>query len=152
MIIVLLCQANQMGLTFGSCGPFWATESRPRVAMSSALFGRGTMTQIGAMHRAETVNRELSEIRDLLRTVADVPRLVAAMASKIQDLEARLDALNIPKIEREPVTMDHIDDLDTKIEALKVLQAPQVTTASLSALERRVDAKLAALTKKLGEA
>ena len=109
------------------------------------------MTQIGAMHRAETVNRELTEIRDLLRTVADVPRLVAAMATKLQDLEARLDALNIPKIEREPVTMDHIDDLDTKIEALKVLQAPQVTTASLTALERRIDAKLAALTKKLGE-
>jgi len=119
--------------------------------MSSTLFGRGTMTQIGAMHRAETVNRELAEIRDLLRTVADVPRLVAAMATKIQDLEARLDQLNIPKIEREPVTMDHIDDLDTKIEALKVLQAPQVTAASLTALERRVDVKLAALTKKLGE-
>ena len=119
--------------------------------MSSTLFGRGTTTQIGAMHRAEKINRELAEIKDLLQAVADVPRLMAAMATKLQDMEARLDALNIPKIDREPVSMDHIDDLETKIEALKVLQAPQVTTASLAALERRVDAKLAALVAKRSE-
>ena len=117
--------------------------------MSSTLFGRGTTTQIGAMHRAEKVNRELAEIRELLQSVADVPRIVAAMSQTILAIEARLDALNIPKLDREPVTMDHIDDLETKIEALKVLQAPQVTTASLQALERRIDAKLALLTKKL---
>jgi len=113
--------------------------------MSSTLFGRGTTTQIGAMHRAEKVNRELTEIRELLQAVADVPRQVAEMKQSIQAMAARLDALNIPKIDREPVTMDHLDDLESKIEALKVLQTPQVTTASLQALERRIDAKLAAL-------
>ena len=123
-------------------------ESWAPIAMSSTLFGRGTTTQIGAMHRAEKVNRELAEIRELLQSVANVPRIVAAMTQTISAIEARLDALNIPKLDREPVTMDHIDDLETKIEALKVLQAPQVTTASLQALERRIDAKLALLTKK----
>lgn len=101
------------------------------------------------MHRAEKVNRELTEIRELLQAVADVPRQVAEMKQSIHAMAARLDALNIPKIDREPVTMDHLDDLETKIEALKVLQAPQVTTSSLQALERRIDAKLALLAKKL---
>ena len=133
-----LCVAVQSG------GP----ESLPPIAMSSTLFGRGTTTQIGAMHRAEKVNRELGEIRELLQAVADVPRQVAEMKQSIQAMAARLDALNIPKIDREPVTMDHLDDLETKIEALKVLQAPQVTTSSLQALERRIDAKLALLAKK----
>ena len=118
--------------------------------MSSTLFGRGTNSQTGVMFRTEKINRELSEIRDLVKTVTNVPETLDNFRTILTDITARLDALNIPQLS-EPVTMDHIDDLETKIEALKVLQAPQVTTASLAALERRVDAKIAALTKKLAE-
>jgi uncharacterized coiled-coil DUF342 family protein len=116
--------------------------------MSSTLFGRGTNTQTGVMFRAEKINRDLAEIRELVKQVRDVPATLESFRKSIDSIIARLDALNIPTLS-EPVTMDHIDDLETKIEALKVLQAPQVTTASLQALERRVDAKIAALAKKL---
>jgi prefoldin subunit 5 len=119
--------------------------------MSSTLFGRGTNSQTGVMFRAEKINRELGEIRELVKTVTNVPETLDNFRKILSEITARLDALNIPQLS-EPVTMDHIDDLETKIEALKVLQAPQVTTASLQALERRVDAKIAALTKKLAEA
>jgi len=33
--------------------------------MSSVIFGRGTHLQVGSMDRAEAVNRELTEIRQL---------------------------------------------------------------------------------------
>jgi len=112
--------------------------------MSSTLYARGTTSQIGAMHRAEKVNRELTEIRELLEEVKAVPALIADLRKAMAAVEQRIDSLNIPKIDHQQVSMDHIDDLETKIEALKVLQAPQVTTASLAALERRVDAKIAA--------
>jgi hypothetical protein len=102
------------------------------------------------MFRTEKINREIAEIRDLVHTVRHVPETLDNFRKILAETTARLDALNIPQLS-EPVTMDHIDDLETKIEALKVLQAPQVTTASLQALERRVDAKIAALTKKLAE-
>jgi hypothetical protein len=112
--------------------------------MSSALFGRGTNTQIGGMHRAEQLNRELSEIRGMLTDVQKVPEMVAKMMEQIQDLKARLDAMGIPEIDPvPPVTQEQINEINNKIEALKLLQTPQVTTGSLQALERRLDAKIA---------
>ena len=114
----------------------------------SSVAGSGRFSQIGAMHRAEKVNRELQEMRDLLKEVREVPALVASLKQAVSDLRDRLDALNIPKM-AEPVTMDHIDDLETKIDALRALQGSQVSTAALQALERRIDAKLAKATATL---
>ena len=115
--------------------------------MSSALFGRGTHTQIGAMHRAETVNRELAEIRALLEEVKVIPDTVRELKEMVLDMRQRLDGMNIPQLAPQ-VSQDQLDALESKIEALKVLQAPQVTTANLQSLERRIDAKLQALIKK----
>lgn len=115
--------------------------------MSSALFGRGTHTQIGAMHRAETVNRELAEIRALLEEVKAIPDTVRELKEMVLDMRQRLDGMNIPQLAPQ-VSQDQLDALESKIEALKVLQAPQVTTANLQSLERRIDAKLQALIKK----
>ena len=64
------------------------------------------------------------------------------LAATVADMRSRLDGLNVPKLAT-PVTQEQIDELATKIEALKVLQAPQVTTAHLTALERRLEAKIA---------
>jgi hypothetical protein len=108
----------------------------------SSVAGSGRFSQIGAMHRAEKVNRELQEMRDLLKEVREVPALVASLQKSVSDLRERLDALNIPKM-AEPVTMDHIDDLETKIDALRSLQGSQVSTTALQALERRIDSKIA---------
>jgi len=113
----------------------------------SSVTGSGRFSQIGAMHRAEKVNRELQEMRDLLKEVREVPALVIALQKTVSELQGRLDALNIPKL-TEPVTIDHIDDLESKIDALRALQGSQVSTAALQALERRIDAKLAAAAAK----
>ena len=114
--------------------------------MSSALFGRGTHTQVGVMHRAESVNRELAEIRDLLLEVKAVPDAVKELKQMVLDMKHRLDNMNIPDLAPQ-VTQEQLEDLESKIEALKVLQAPQVTTASLQALERRMDTKIQAILK-----
>ena len=113
--------------------------------MSSTLFGRGTHTQVGAMHRAEAVNRELAELRALLTEVKAVPEIVNELKQMVLDMKGRLDTMNIPDLVPQ-VKQEQLDELESKIEALKVLQAPQVTTASLQALERRLDAKIKAIT------
>ena len=112
--------------------------------MSSTLFGRGTHTQVGAMHRAEETNRELAEIRALLQEIKAIPETVRVLGAAVLEMNQRLDALNVPKLaETEPpVTRQELAELETRIEALKVLQAPQVTAASLQALERRLEAKI----------
>ena len=116
--------------------------------MSSTLYARGTTTQIGAMHRAVKVDREIAELRSLMEEVRAVPALVADLRKSMDQLASRLDALNIPKM-GEPVSMDHIDDLDSKIEALKILQSSQASNSGLQALERRMDGKLAAALKRI---
>ena len=118
---------------------------RPPIKMSSTLFGRGTHTQVGAMHRAEAVNRELAELRALLTEVKAVPEIVNELKQMVLDMKGRLDTMNIPDLVPQ-VKQEQLDELESKIEALKVLQAPQVTTASLQALERRLDAKIKAIT------
>ena len=114
--------------------------------MSSTLFGRGTHTQIGAMHRAETVNRELAEIRALLEEVKLIPDTVRELKEAVIDMRQRLNMMNVPDLVA-PVIQEQLDELESKIEALKVLQAPQVTTANLQALEKRIDAKIKAIEK-----
>ena len=116
--------------------------------MSSTLFGRGTHTQVGSMHRAESVNRDLAEIKQLLLDVKAIPDTVRELRQAVVDMKQRLDSMNIPTLEPQ-VSQEQLDELETRIEALKVLQAPQVTGASLQSLERRIDAKLQALSKKL---
>jgi len=116
--------------------------------MSSTLFGRGTHTQVGSMHRAESVNRDLAEIKQLLLDVKAIPDTVRELKQAVVDMKQRLDTMNIPTLEPQ-VSQEQFDELETRIEALKVLQAPQVTSASLQSLERRIDAKLQALSNKM---
>ncbi len=97
------------------------------------------------MHRAEAVNRELAELRALVTEVKAVPEIVNELKQMVLDMKGRLDAMNIPQLAPQ-VSQGQLDELESKIEALKVLQAPQVTTASLQALERRIDAKIKAIT------
>ena len=100
------------------------------------------------MHRAENVNRELAEIRGLLLEVKAVPGIVKEMRAAVNDMKQRLDSMNIPHI-TPPVSHEQLEELETRVEALRVLQVPQVTAASLQALERRIDAKLQNLTQRL---
>ena len=108
--------------------------------MSSTLFG-SRHTQVGVMHRAEKVNAELTEIRQLLTEIKAIPDTVRELAAAVQEMRDRLDAMNVPQLTPQ-VTQEQLDELTTRIEALKVLQAPQVTAASLQALERRLDTKI----------
>jgi len=114
--------------------------------MSSTLFGRGTHTQVGSAHRAEIVNRELAEIRALLEEVRAVPALVQELRAAVLEMKGRLDAMNVPQL-TPAVTQEQFAELETRVEALKVLQAPQVTMASLQALERRIEGKIAFICK-----
>jgi len=109
--------------------------------MSSAIFGRGTHTQIGSMHRAESINRELAEIRELLKEVKEVPVLVRELKAAVQDMHARLDALHVPHL-TPAVTQEQLRELEIRIDALKVLQTPQVTIAALQSLEKKLDMKI----------
>jgi hypothetical protein len=93
------------------------------------------------MHRAEIVNRELAEIRTLLEEVRVVPALVQELRTMVLEMKGRLDAMNVPQL-TPVVTQEQIAELETRVEALKVLQAPQVTMATLQALERRIDTKM----------
>ena len=93
------------------------------------------------MHRAEIVNRELAEIRTLLEEVRVVPALVQELRTMVLEMKGRLDAMNVPQL-TPVVTQEQIAELETRVEALKVLQAPQVTMATLQALERRIETKM----------
>jgi len=100
------------------------------------------------MHRAESVNRELAEIKQLLLEVKAIPDTVRELRQAVVDMKQRLDSMNIPTLAPQ-VSQEQLDELETRIEALKVLQAPQITGASLQSLERRIDAKLQALSNKM---
>ena len=65
----------------------------------------------------------------------------------VEALFNRVNSLNIPRLEA-PITREELDALDAKIDALRVLQAPQITMANLNSLEKRLDAKLEAVLKK----
>lgn len=93
------------------------------------------------MHRAEAVNRELADIRALIEEVRGVPAMVSELRTMVLEMRERLDAMHVPQL-APAVTQDQLAELETRIEALKVLQAPQVTMAHLHALERRLEAKL----------
>ena len=93
------------------------------------------------MHRAETVTREIAEIRELLIQIKAIPETVLELKTMVLEMKERLDGMNVPQLAPQ-VTQEQLDELATRIEALKVLQAPQVTAASLQALERRMDAKM----------
>ena len=92
------------------------------------------------MHRAEAVNRELAEIRALIEEVRVVPPMVQELKAMVVEMRDRLDAMNVPQL-TPIVTQEQLADLETRIEALRVLQAPQVTMATLQALEKRLEAK-----------
>lgn len=100
------------------------------------------------MHRAESVNRELAEIKQLLQEVRSIPDTVRELKQAVVEMNQRLDAMNIPTLAPQ-VSQEQLDELETRIEALKVLQAPQITASNLLSLERRIDAKLQALSKNL---
>ena len=100
------------------------------------------------MHRAEVVNRELAEIKQLLLEVKAIPDTVRELKQAVVEMNQRLNAMNIPTL-APLVSQEQIDELETRIEALKVLQAPQITASNLQSLERRMDAKLQALSKNL---
>lgn len=116
--------------------------------MSSTLFGRGTTTQVGAMHRTETLRTEIAEIRKLLTDVSQVPAIVKALGDEVRTMKARLDTLHVPDL-APAVTQEQVDDLESRVEALRVLQSSMgggVSLTQLQALERRIDAKIKALS------
>ena len=117
--------------------------------MSSTLFGRGTLSQIGSANRAETINREIADIRALLLDIKQVPAIVRELSEMVTELKNRIDLLNIPEL-APPITREELNDIIARVEAVRVLQVPTVTPAMLTALERRMDAtferRIASLT------
>jgi hypothetical protein len=91
------------------------------------------------MHRAEAVNRELADIRALIEEVRGVPAMVSELRTMVLEMRERLDAMHVPQL-TPAVTQGQLAELETRVEALRVLQAPQVTMATLQALERRLEA------------
>jgi uncharacterized coiled-coil protein SlyX len=125
--------------------------------MSSSLFGRGTFSQIGGAHRAEQIRKEFDQIWTALKALAELPAIVEEMSGKLETLTKRLDALGAPQIkdpaeddEPQPATQAQIEELNSKIEALMVLGFGSVTQASLTALEKRLNAKLESFSQSHG--
>lgn len=112
--------------------------------MTSALGGSGRNTQLGAMDRAIKLDRALQELRGLVEEVKSVPSQLEELKMTVDALFNRVNSLNIPRL-APAVTLEQLQELETKVDALRVLQAPQVTLSNLTALERRIDAKIAAL-------
>ena len=114
--------------------------------MSSVMNGGGRHTQLGAMDRAVKQDRAIQELRTTIDEVKSVPAQLEELKMTVEALFNRVNSLNIPRLEP-AVSQDQITELDARIDALRVLQGPQVTMATLNALEKRIDAKIAALNR-----
>jgi uncharacterized protein YlxW (UPF0749 family) len=114
--------------------------------MTSAIGGSGRSTQLGAMDRALKQDRAIQELRTLVDEVKSVPAQLEELKMTVEALFNRVNSLNIPQLEP-TVTLEQFQELERRIEALRVLQAPQVTVSSLNALEKRLDAKIVAALK-----
>lgn len=115
--------------------------------MTSAIGGSGRSTQLGAMDRALKQDRAIQELRSLVDEVKSVPAQLEELKMTVEALFNRVNSLNIPQLEP-TVSLEQFQELERRIEALRVLQAPQVTVGSLNALEKRLDAKIAAAALK----
>lgn len=100
------------------------------------------------------MRREFDQVWTALKALAELPALVEELDRKVTALGARLDALGAPATPPDPsatveqqVTQEQIEELDAKIEALKVLGSGAVSQAALVALEKRIMAKLQLLGK-----
>ena len=115
--------------------------------MTSAIGGSGRSTQLGAMDRALKQDRAIQELRTIIDEIKSVPAQLEELKMTVEALFNRVNSLNIPQLEP-TVSLEQFQELERRIEALRVLQAPQVTVSSLNALERRLDAKIAAAVLK----
>lgn len=55
--------------------------------MSSTLFARGTMTQVGQRRRAEEVNKSLADMRTAVEGVQDLPLEFRVMRTRMEAME-----------------------------------------------------------------
>jgi hypothetical protein len=115
--------------------------------MTSAIGGSGRSTQLGAMDRALKQDRAIQELRTIIDEIKSVPAQLEELKMTVEALFNRVNSLNIPQLEP-TVTLAQFQELEQRIDALRVLQAPQVTVGSLNALEKRLDAKIAAAALK----
>ena len=112
--------------------------------MTSALGGSGRNTQLGAMDRALRQERAIQDLRSIVEEVKSVPAQLEELKMTVDALFNRVNSLNIPRLEPS-VTLEQFQELESRIEAVRVLQAPQITLATLNALEKRLDTKITAL-------
>lgn len=112
--------------------------------MTSTMNGGGRNTQLGAMDRAIRQDRAIQDLRSVVEEVKSLPAQLEELKMTVDALFNRVNSLNIPRLEA-PITREEFEALDAKIDALRVLQTPQVTAATINALEKRIDAKLTAL-------
>ena len=114
--------------------------------MTSAIGGSGRSTQLGAMDRALKQDRAIQDLRTTIDEIKSVPAQLEELKMTVEALYNRVNSLNIPHLEP-TVSLEQFQELERRIEALRVLQAPQVTVSSLNALEKRLDARIAAALK-----
>jgi hypothetical protein len=112
--------------------------------MTSALGGSGRNTQLGAMDRALKQERAIQELRAVVEDVKSVPSQLDELKMTVDALFNRVNSLNIPRLEPN-VTLEQFSELESKLEAVRVLQGPQVTMSMLNSLEKRLDSKITAL-------
>lgn len=112
--------------------------------MTSAIGGSGRNTQLGAMDRALKQDRAIQELRTLVDEVKSVPAQLEELKMAVDALFNRVNSLNIPRLEP-AVSVEQIQELEAKLDALRVLQGPQITMSTLNALEKRLDTKITAL-------
>ena len=55
--------------------------------MSSTLFARGTMTQVGQRRRAEEVNKSIADVRAAVESVQELPREFRVMRTRVEAME-----------------------------------------------------------------
>ena len=121
--------------------------------MSSTLFGRGTTSQVGGAHRAESLTRDIADIRKILEDVKHIPEIVRELTKCVETMQSRLSLIisQVPELnfdkdkdkdKQNQITREEFDDLAARIEAVRFLQAPSVTIAMFQAFERRIDAKI----------
>lgn len=112
--------------------------------MTSAIGGSGRNTQLGAMDRALKQDRAIQELRTLVDEVKSVPAQLEELKMTVDALFNRVNSLNIPRLEP-AVSVEQIQEIEAKLDALRVLQGPQITMSTLNALEKRLDTKITAL-------
>lgn len=144
-----------------------SVKSSESARMSSALFARGTMTQVGQRRRAEEVNKNISDLRDTLETVKDLPRDFRVLNTRMSAMEthtATITSMNktvaelTEKIASQQVTITALQetlskygDMDALLERMSTIESKIQDNSSFKTELEAVDTLVKEHTAQLTE-